>query len=179
MLLFALCLWNCRTTKTATKETVHIATEQHDNVTATGESHTVTNVATNLSDQSTENDSTVTTVVNELLSAPDAVGNQYPTQRTTTTQKNYRNKKNDVKLGSKANVDKANKSNLNKKSDSKSDATTKVKTNEEIKTAMPVWIQKLIGILVAILIIGVCIVLSDFGVFPWVRGAIGRIFGKK
>jgi cobalamin biosynthesis Mg chelatase CobN len=178
-LLFTISIASCKTTKTAIKDTVHVATEQHNDVAAVNNNHTVASNATNISDQSTENDSTVTTTVNEVLSTPDALGNQHPTQRTTTTQKAYRNKKNDVKSGSKTNIDNTNKSKFNKSSDSKSDATTKTQQKEEIKTAMPFWIQKGIAILVALSVIAVFLVLRRYGVIEKLRGAIGRIFGKK
>jgi hypothetical protein len=142
------------------------------------DTHTVANVAINLKDQSVENDSTVTTIVNEMLSLPDSTGKQYATQRTSTTQKTYRNKKNDIKSGSKTNIDKTNKSNLNKKSGSKSDTTTKVQQKEEIKTAMPLWIQKGIPFLVALIAIAGFIVLRRYGVFLWLRGII-RVKNKR
>ncbi len=158
---------------------MHVATEQHNDVSAVNNNHTVASNATNISDQSTENDSTVTTIVNEVLSAPDALGNQHPTQRTTTTQKAYRNKKNDVKSGSKTNIDHTNKSNLAKKSDYKSDAKTKTQAKEETKPVMPVCIQVGIAVFVAILIIVVLFILRRYGVFARLRGAIGRVLGKK
>ncbi|MTK53301.1 hypothetical protein [Paludibacter sp.] len=179
MLLLVLSVVSCKTTKTATKETVHVATEQRNDLSAVNNNHTVSHIETNLSDQSSENDSTVTTIVNELLSAPDSVGKQHPTQRTTTTKKQYRNKKNDVKSGSKANVDNTNKSKLNKKSDSKSDADLLLNKKEEIKTAMPAWAQKGIAVLVALLVISAFCILRRYGVIEKLRGVIGRIFGKK
>jgi len=178
MLLLALLASSCRTTKTAIKETSHVDTEQHDNVSAMNDTHTVANVATNLSDQSIENDSTVTTIVNELLSAPDSVGKQHATQRTTTTQKQYRNRKNDVKSGSNTNIDHTNKSNLAKKSDYKSDAKTTNKQTDETKVTTPIWIKGVVAFLCLALLVGIYLVLRRFGAITWVVGVFGRLRDK-
>jgi len=178
MLLLVLSLFSCRTTKTAIKETSHVTTERHDNVVTTKENHAVTNIDTTFSDQSGENDSTITTIVNELLSAPDSIGKQHAIQRTTTTQKAYHNKKNDVKGGSKTNIDNTNKSNLSKKSGSKSDKTTKAKQQEETKIAMPVWIKGAIALFCLALLVGVYFVLRRFGAITWVVGIFGRLRNK-
>jgi cobalamin biosynthesis Mg chelatase CobN len=155
-----------------------VATEQHDIMSAVNDDHIVSNAATNLSDQSVENDSTVTTIVNELLSAPDSTGKQHATQRTTTTQKQYRNRKNDVKSGSNTNIDKTNKSNINKKGDSKTDAKITAAQTDETKVTTPIWLKTLVVVLGIVLLVGIYLVLRRFGVIEWVVGVFGRFRDK-
>ena len=178
-IFIVLTLFGCVSSKTAIKETSHVATEQHNNVTASQETNTVSNVANVITDQSQENDSVVTTVVKEILSTPDSTGRQHPTERTTTTQKNYHNKKNDVKQNVNTKVNAGTKSKVVDNSDYKSDATNTAKQTDETKATTPMWIKGVVAFLCLALLVGVYLILRRFGAIKWVTGAIGRLLNKK
>lgn len=177
-IFIVLTLFGCVSSKSAIKETSHVATEQRNDITASSETNTVANVANVITDQSHESDSVVTTVVKELLSTPDSTGRQHATERTTTTQKSYHNKKSDVKQNMHTKVDAGTKSDLRDNSDSKSDTTNTSKQTNETKATMPMWIKGVVAFFLIALLVGIYLVLRRFGAITWLVGVFGRLRNK-